>query len=342
MQLQAIVEPLSGWFRIHARPLPWRENPTAYRVWVSEIMLQQTRAAAVVPYFERFIKALPDVKSLAAADDALLLKLWEGLGYYSRARNLRRAARQIVDFYGGAVPADVPSLLKLPGVGPYTAGAIASIACGQRVPAVDGNVLRVLTRLLNDPSDISDPKTRRRFEAALLDVLPPNAGEFNQALMELGALLCAPNGAPQCDVCPLRELCLAHAAGTEKELPVRKQKAPRRAEEFTVLVWLYEGAAAVKKRPDFGLLASLWELPNVPGHILADTLLSRFGLSPAGEISVGHAKHIFTHVQWNMRVVAARAPDGALPPAWEWMPLAGDFHALPSAFKACIAAVVSE
>lgn len=235
--LEQIVEPLLGWFGEHARILPWREQPQPYRVWVSEIMLQQTRVEAVKPFFERFTQALPDVRSLAECPEDKLLKLWEGLGYYNRVRNMQKAAQNMVEFYDGEMPADYEKLLGLPGIGPYTAGAVASIAFEIPVPAVDGNVLRVITRITQNDGDILKQSVKRQVEEELLAVMPKGrSGAFNQALMELGATVCVPNGAPKCDECPLSGLCLAHQNGKEMDYPKKAQKKPRKIEKKTVLV----------------------------------------------------------------------------------------------------------
>lgn len=236
--LQILIEPLLNWFAGHARVLPWREEPTPYRVWVSEIMLQQTRVEAVKPYFERFTKRLPDVKALAECPEDELLKLWEGLGYYNRVRNMQKAAIQVMEAYGGKLPADYEELLKLKGIGSYTAGAIASIAYQIPVPAVDGNVFRVLTRVAADDTDIMKPSFRTLLEKELREVMHEmeTPGAFNQALMELGATVCVPNGAPLCKQCPWNSLCLARKEERIAELPVKTKAKARRIEKRTVLV----------------------------------------------------------------------------------------------------------
>lgn len=229
-------------------------------------MLQQTRVEAVKPYYERFLQTLPDVRTLAEADEATYLKLWEGLGYYSRVRNLHKAANLVMERYGGELPRSYEELLTLPGIGPYTAGAIASIAYGIPVPAVDGNVLRVATRLMADPSNISDPKTKKRIENCLQFILPQEApGTFNQAMMELGATVCLPNSAPQCEACPLHSLCAAGAQGNPCDFPVKAPKKARRIEERAVFLFLCDRKLALHRRPNQGLLAGLWELPNECG-----------------------------------------------------------------------------
>ncbi|MEE1078334.1 MAG: A/G-specific adenine glycosylase [Agathobacter sp.] len=303
-----IVKPLSEWFLNHKRVLPWRENPTPYYVWVSEIMLQQTRVEAVKPYFERFITELPDVESLANCKEDRLLKLWEGLGYYNRVRNLNFAARQIMEEYGGVIPSDYNELLKLKGIGSYTAGAISSIAYGKSVPAVDGNVLRVISRVSADDSDIMKQSVRKRMEARLLEVmcdeaLQVNPSVFNQALMELGAMVCVPNGAPKCEECPWNAFCEARIQNRIAQLPVKSKAKERRIENRTVLVIRDGEKVAIHKRPKKGLLAGLYEIPNIDGHLNTEEVLhfvKELGYHPIRIQNLDPAKHIFSHIEWNM------------------------------------------
>ncbi len=302
--LDRIAEPLLAWYDAGRRILPWREEPTPYHVWLSEIMLQQTRVEAVKPYYDRFLQALPDVESLASVEEEQLLKLWEGLGYYNRARNLKKAAMKIVSEYGGSIPGKYEELLKLPGIGSYTAGAIASIAFGQAQPAVDGNVLRILSRLRADERDILDAKVRKSVEDDLAGVMPANRpGDFNQALMELGAMICIPNGAAKCEECPWRELCQARAQQRVMELPKKTPKKPRSIEEKTILVIQDANLVALCKRPDKGLLAGMYEFPAMEGHrdekqVIA--YLKELGLSPIRIRKLAPAKHVFTHKEWHM------------------------------------------
>ena len=334
-----ITAPLIHWYQNNARSLPWREKADAYHVWISEIMLQQTRVEAVKPYYVRFLSALPDIEALSRVEDDALYKLWEGLGYYSRARNLKRAAIEIVNEHGGTLPKSYEALLKLPGIGPYTAGAIASIAYGIPVPAVDGNVLRVLARLSDCTLDIAQPNTRRVAEETVKKMLPhDDPGTFNQALMELGACVCLPNGEPKCGVCPLNAICRGYASGRAAELPVKQKKAPRRKEQYTVFVLRQGGRFAVRRRPDAGLLSGLWEFPNCPGNREDDDLaaqLSLWGAVPTGEIKRYSKKHIFTHVEWDMRVYALPIDLPVLPEGWEWA-AEESAHALPAAFRICL------
>lgn len=298
--------PLLAWYRASARDLPWRRTRDPYPIWVSEIMLQQTRVAAVLGYYARFLKAFPSVEALARAPEAELLKLWEGLGYYTRARNLQRAARMIADGLGGRFPDRYETLLALPGVGEYTAAAIASAAFARPEPAVDGNVLRVFTRLTDCHADIAAAGTRSAVREALRPAMPDAAEDirvFNQAMMELGAVVCVPNGPPKCGTCPLAERCLARAHGTAETLPVKAPKKPRRAEERTVFLFLRGGRTALRVRPSGGLLAGLWEFPGVDGRLSpaeAGEQALRWGLTPKEWRRSLSAKHIFTHVEWHM------------------------------------------
>ena len=303
-QLHEIVQPLLLWYHNQARILPWREDPTPYRVWISEIMLQQTRVEAVKPYFERFITVLPTIKELADVSLDSLLKLWEGLGYYTRARNLQKAAQQIVACFGGIMPHDYNDLLSLPGIGRYTAGAISSIAFGQPRAAVDGNVLRVITRILANHDDIMSTKVKLTIEQKLENILPATqAGDFNQALMELGAMICLPKAAAKCPICPLKQLCLARAQNIVQELPVKKTKKDRRVEQRTILLFVESNRVALAKRPATGLLASLWELPSLNGHVSEKAVL-HYGHSLGFTINsislLPTAKHVFSHIEWHM------------------------------------------
>ena len=307
--LKQLVEPLQNWFKGNARVLTWRENPTAYYVWISEIMLQQTRVEAVKPYFDRFIKELPDVKALAECPEDKLLKLWEGLGYYNRVRNLKVAANQIMEEYGGVIPSEYNELLKLKGIGHYTAGAIASIAYGKEVPAVDGNVLRVISRVTADDSDIMKQSVRTHMEELLLEVMNDEDAKvvpsaFNQALMELGATVCVPNGEPHCEDCPWKELCEAKRQNRINELPVKKKAKERRVEEKTVFIIKDGEKLALHKRPAKGLLAGLYELPNTEGYLKENEIIEFIkekGYVPVRIQPVGEAKHIFSHVEWHMK-----------------------------------------
>lgn len=313
--LSHLVEPLLAWYPSHARTLPWRTEPTPYHVWVSEIMLQQTRVEAVKPFYARFMQALPDVSALAECDIDRLLKLWEGLGYYNRVRNMQIAAQTVMRDYGGVIPADYEELLKLKGIGHYTAAAISSIAYNRPAAAVDGNVLRILMRAAEDDSDIAKQSVKTRVEQALLPVVPDGrAGMFTQALMELGATVCVPNGEPLCGQCPWQSLCLAHAHGTTGQLPVKAKPKARRLEKKTVLIIRDGDRVLLQKRPEEGLLAGMYEFPYLEGFISEKKVLEFVkgqGLSPIRIQKLPDAKHIFSHVEWQMSgyAVLVEEPD---------------------------------
>lgn len=308
--LDRIAEPLLDWYDRGHRMLPWREDKNPYRIWVSEIMLQQTRVEAVIPYFERFMAVFPDIRSLAEAEDDVLLKNWEGLGYYSRARNLKKAAVIVMQEYGGRMPDTWEELQRLPGIGSYTAGAIASIAFNRAVPAVDGNVLRVLSRLRMDDEFITRQCVKKRVEEELLPVMPVHRpGDFNQALMELGATVCIPNGEPKCGECPWKELCLAGANNCAADYPKKEPKKGRKTEPKTVLVLKHREDVAIHKRSQKGLLAGLYELPNMEGHLTEEEVILRLrekGLFPIRIERLPDAVHIFSHKEWHMKAYAIR------------------------------------
>ncbi|MGN1031242.1 MAG: A/G-specific adenine glycosylase [Butyricicoccaceae bacterium] len=330
--LEHIPEPLLSWYDSAARVLPWRSQPTPYRVWISEIMLQQTRVEAVKPYFDRFLSTFPTVRALADAPEETVLKLWEGLGYYSRARNLHKAAKMICEEYGGVLPDTKEELLRLPGIGSYTAGAIASIAFNKKLPAVDGNVLRVISRVLASRQDIAAAEVKKAMEHKIQRIIPDRAGDFNQSLMELGATVCLPNGAPLCGVCPLSHLCRAQLEGLQGEIPVKAPKKPRKIEQRTVFVLWNDGRMAIRRRPKKGLLAGLWELPNCPKEE-QESALREWGITPGQTELLGAAKHIFTHIEWHMqgmRVQTDEIPDLT----WVTPEELAQQYTLPNAFRA--------
>ena len=308
--LKDIVEPLTEWYRQNKRSLPWRDRNNAYYTWVSEIMLQQTRVEAVKPYFQRFIEELPDIKALAECPEEKLLKLWEGLGYYNRVRNMQFAAQTVMQEYDGVMPASYDALLSLKGIGNYTAGAIASIAYKIPVPAVDGNVLRVITRITEYDGDIMKQSVKRRIEEQPKKIMPKEfPGDFNQALMELGAVVCVPNGDPRCEVCPISFFCGARMHGTADNFPVKAQKKERKLENRTVLVIQDGEKTAIRRRPSKGLLAGLYELPNVKGCLSQDEvlkLLREMNLEPLHIEPLQDAKHIFSHIEWRMTAYRIR------------------------------------
>ena len=337
-----IAEPLLKWYDKNQRILPWRDKDNAYYTWVSEIMLQQTRVEAVKPYFQRFIQELPDVAALAAAPEERIIKLWEGLGYYSRVRNMQKAAVQVMEEYGGRIPEDFETLLSLKGIGRYTAGAIASIAYGKKVPAVDGNVLRVYARLTENHGDIMKQSVRKSVENDLTEQMSEDRpGDFNQAMMELGAVVCVPNGAAKCEECPLGHFCLARKHGTVEELPVKAPKKARTIEQRTVLVIQDGAGTAIRKRPDTGLLAGLYELPNVEGHLTEKAALVRvkaMGLEPLRIEALPDAKHIFSHIEWRMCAYRIAVSSLEEAPQGEFLFVdkreSDKKYAIPSAFRA--------
>ena len=332
-QLPGVLLP---WYRENHRKLPWRENQDPYHIWLSEIMLQQTRVEAVKGYYKRFLENISTVEALASAPDDLLHKLWEGLGYYSRVRNLKKAAQYITQVYDGVFPQGFDDVLALPGIGDYTAGAICSIAFGQKTPAVDGNVLRVASRLTDDRTPIDSPAYKKAIRNALEEIYPDEAGEFTQALMELGATLCGPNKKPDCENCPCNRFCLAYQHGTAGTLPIKTPKKERRIEERTVLILECDGHYGLEKRPNRGLLAGLWQFPNVSGFLDAEDALravEAMGVKPRDIIKSIERKHIFTHIQWNMRgvYITADAMTGNI--TWMHKDDIRSSAALPTAFR---------
>lgn len=338
--LELIAEPLLKWYDAGRRILPWREEPTPYHVWLSEIMLQQTRVEAVKPYYDRFLQEIPDIESLAAVEEEKLLKLWEGLGYYNRARNLKKAAVQIMSEYGGEMPDDYERLVKLSGIGSYTAGAIASIAFGRVEPAVDGNVLRVLSRLRADDRDILDAKVKRAVAQELEDIMPRDrSGDFNQALMELGATVCVPNGRPKCEQCPWTELCQARIQNRISEYPKKKRGKPRSIEKKTILVIQYGDLVALRRRPESGLLAGMYEFPSLEGHRKEEQVIAHLkesGVAPIRIRRLEPSKHIFTHKEWHMTGYHIRVDDLAGMGEYVFVEPAQirDRYPVPSAFAA--------
>ena len=334
--LQPLVQALLPWFDENKRDLPWRQDKDPYHVWLSEIMLQQTRVEAVKGYYTRFLEALPTIRDLANADDELLHKLWEGLGYYSRVRNLKKAAQVIVNDFGGIFPRDYAQILSLPGIGPYTAGAIASICYDASTPAVDGNVLRVISRICNEETPIDSPAYKKRVAQRLADIYPPQAGDFTQALMELGATLCGPNWAPRCAECPCAHFCKAHAAGTAAKLPVKTPKKAKRDEDRTVFILSCDGYYALQKRPASGLLASLWEFPNIPGKLdMAQGLsvLRDWKLRPKQLLRQITRQHVFTHIRWQMEGLYLEVEEKNSTFVWMSADEIQERAALPTAFR---------
>ena len=342
--LYRMPEPLIRWYQENKRSLPWRDIQDPYRIWVSEIMLQQTRVEAVKPYYERFLKELPDVKALAEAEEDKLLKLWEGLGYYNRVRNMQKAAQEIMVEHGGEFPCTFEDIRRLTGIGNYTAGAIGSFAFGIPKPAVDGNVLRVVSRVTENYDDIMKQSVRTSMEQALENVMPKDqAGDFNQGLIELGAIVCVPNGAPKCEECPLTGFCRAYQKGVQEKLPVKSKAKSRRIEKKTILVLKDGDTVAIRKRGKKGLLAGLYEFPNLEGHLSEDEVIAyckEIGLSPLRIKKLAPAKHIFSHIEWEMigyhiRVdeLEKSCTEKMLFVQWEELK---EEYAMPSAFEAYV------
>lgn len=334
--LEKLPQALLPWYEENARTLPWREDQDPYHVWVSEIMLQQTRVEAVKGYYIRFVKELPTVEALASCPDQQLMKFWEGLGYYSRVRNMKKAAQIVVQNFGGVFPREYAQILALPGIGSYTAGAICSICYDLPTPAVDGNVLRVIARITNDDTAIDNAAFKRSVQQKLSAVYPQKAGVFTQALMELGATLCGPNRKAACVDCPCGSFCLAKANGTADKLPVRLPKKQQRHEDRTVFILHCDGLYALKKRPEKGLLSGLWQFPDIAGILDPQQALAELeslGLQPEQLHKQSDRVHIFTHVQWNLRgyYIDVKKPGGDF--VWYTQEQVNTKAALPTAYR---------
>ncbi|MGN0477844.1 MAG: A/G-specific adenine glycosylase [Hominenteromicrobium sp.] len=332
----ALPARLLPWYAENARDLPWRHSRDPYRVWVSEIMLQQTRVETVVGYYTRFMAAFPTVEALAEAEESRVLKLWEGLGYYSRARNLQKTARILVRDFGGVFPDTAEALEKLPGIGAYTAGAVASICFERPSAAVDGNVLRIITRITADDSPIDLPAVKRKIGSALGQVYPEGScGAFTQALMELGACVCTPK-TPDCASCPVQALCAAHRTNSVLRYPVRLPKAEKRVEAHTVFLLRCGEELAVCRREESGLLAGLWQFPNCPGALTAQEAVhwaAAHGAKPEALVRELHKTHIFTHIRWEMTGYLLDC--SGKNPEWIWADrrTLEEAYALPTAFR---------
>ena len=335
-ELNRLPEALLPWYDENRRDLPWRKDKEPYHVWLSEIMLQQTRVEAVKGYYARFLTALPTIGDLAGCDDDALHKLWEGLGYYSRVRNLKKAANAVMERHGGLFPRSYAEVLALPGIGTYTAGAICSICYDLPTPAVDGNVLRVISRLTEDPTPIDSPTYKEAVRQALAEIYPQRAGDFTQALMELGATVCGPNRKPDCEKCPCASFCGGARHGTAERYPVKLPKKQRKIEEKTVFILSCDGKYALRKRPKTGLLADLWEFPNVPGKLelpQAMAAVEAMGLKPRDVFRQVSRGHIFTHVQWDMLGIYLEVAEPAGAFTWMTAEQIRQEAALPTAFR---------
>ena len=332
---EKIKSPLLAWYPEHHRDLPWRKDKIPYHIWVSEIMLQQTRVEAVKGYYERFLKVLPEIQDLASCPEDKLMKLWEGLGYYSRVRNMQKSAQMIMNDYQGKFPEKYEQIRKLPGIGDYTAGAISSICFDLPEPAVDGNVLRVMARLEEDYRNVLDNQVKADFTNQLRKIYTPeHAGMLTQALIEIGATVCVPKGMPDCEACPLRGFCMANQNQTVEFLPVREKKQKRRIEYKTIFVLQYEDKIAIRKRPQKGLLAGLWELPNVDGELTPEGCIQQaeaWNVQPQELLKINRRKHVFTHITWEMQGVFLKCRNAY--PEFLWAK--PEDYALPTAFR-CI------
>ena len=332
--IEKFREQLLNWYDENRRILPWREDATPYRVWVSEIMLQQTRVEAVKPYFERFVKELPTLQDLSVASDDTLFKLWEGLGYYNRVMNMKKCAIECVEKHGGKLPSTYDELIQLPGIGAYTAGAIASIAYKQKVPAVDGNVLRVFSRVLISEDDILKESTKRKFQKIIMEYLPEDRSDaFNQALMEIGALICVPNAAPRCNICPVASECMGYQSGDAHRLPNKAVKKARKIDKKTVLVITYQNQVHLCQREEKGLLAGLYEFDVYEGYLTKNQIRDQFKGNIKRMTALEDTKHIFSHVEWHMKGYLIELNDKTIDGIWCTKKEIEETYAIPTAYK---------
>lgn len=332
-----IVNPLVKWYQQNKRMLPWREEKDPYKIWISEIMLQQTRIEAVKEYYKKFMKEFPTIHSLANIEEEKLLKLWEGLGYYNRARNLKKAAQMIEENYHGVMPKSYEELIKLPGIGEYTAGAIASISYNEKVPAVDGNVLRVISRVIGNRKNILEPEVKKEITQLLIPNIPKEVGDFNEGLMELGEMICLPNQEPLCDECPLKEKCYAYQNNLTKEIPVREKKLDKKIEEKTIFIFVNDShQVAIQKRQEKGLLAGMYEFPNIEGKLEKSEIkkaLKDWNIEAKRMIKIGEHQHIFTHKIWKMTAYQINIVNKNSQLVWASMEELQEKYAMPTAFN---------
>ena len=338
--LEKIAPPLVKWYQQNKRILPWRKEKNPYKIWISEIMLQQTRIEAVKEYYHRFMQELPTVNDLAGIEEERLLKLWQGLGYYNRARNLKKAAIIINEEYQGEMPSSYAELLKLPGIGEYTAGAIASIAYNEKVTAVDGNVLRVISRIIGSKKNVLEEATKREITTMLENIIPEEAGDFNEGLMELGETICLPNQQPLCEKCPLKQHCYAYQNNLTLELPIREKEQKKNEEEKTVLIFkTTEGKIAIRKRPDKGLLAGMYEFPNKNKTFTKkeiEKVVGEYQLQANSVKKIGTHKHVFTHKIWKMKAYQVEVQEENKAFVWVTLEQLKQAYPMPTAFQAFV------
>lgn len=338
MELKEITTPLLNWYQKSKRSLPWREEKNIYHTWISEIMLQQTRVEAVKEYYLRFIKEIPDIKTLSEIEEDKLLKLWEGLGYYSRAKNLQKTAKIIMEQYNGIFPNTYEEIINLPGIGKYTAGAILSIRYDKPYPAIDGNVMRILARLTECEFDISENKTKEYFEELLLPIMPKKAGDFNQAFMDLGSSICLPNTEPLCKSCPLKKICKAYLNQTTSQYPIKKKKVKRKIENRIVLLFSFQNEILIHKRKSEGLLANLYEFYQKEGNYSLkeiENFLKIENIDYKEIYPIGEAKHIFSHIEWHMNGFFIELNKKITPEDYFWCPISSleKEYCIPTAFR---------
>lgn len=333
--MKKYIDNLEDWFLENRRVFPWRRDKNPYHVWISEVMLQQTRIEAVISYYERFMRELPDISSLANVSGDKLLKLWEGLGYYNRARNLKRAAVMVMEEYDGVFPTTYSEIIKLPGIGEYTASAISSICFGEKEVTVDGNVMRVFTRFYNDFSNISKDRTKVMIHDRLLSVMAGNPGDFNEGMMELGEVICIPNGIPECSICPLKDGCLSYKNGNYYMFPVKDEKKVKEEVEMTVIIPIWKNKTFVRKRKDSGLLHNLYEFFNVIGNKSVDdirALSKEFGKVKSIKKSICYT-HVFSHKKWKMQAYFVFFDEVNCPNKFYSISEVEEEFALPTAFS---------
>ena len=336
--MEKYTEKIVEWYQKNKKDLPWRKDKDPYHIWISEIMLQQTRIEAVIEYYQRFLKHLPDIQSLAEVKEETLLKLWEGLGYYNRARNLKNAAMQIMTEHQGKFPTTYVEMLKLKGIGEYTASAISSICYNEPQVTIDGNVLRVFTRFYNDQRNVDEQKTKKSIRESLQKIIPKESGDFNQGLMEIGETICIPKGVPKCKICPLKKDCLACHNNTYQELPIRKEKAEKKQENYTILLFQYQDEFAIYQRKQESLLSNLWAFPHLEGFFSKEeieTYLKKQNINYQGIQKRISNTHIFTHKKWHMisYQIELESKENLSQFTWKTISKIKEEYSIPTAYK---------